>query len=218
MITDRPKDFPGTLSYSELQSMATEDRKTMLEKLNKEGQSDDAFNIQFTSGTTGSPKGATLSYFGLMNAAYYSGQRLSAGFQVRTKYRILILQCFFLWKIWNKFLWSSCLWRNGLVFSLVWIGLMWSPYWEWVKKGCHHLVVLDFSLQTVSLACPLPLYHVFGCVGNLVLSTIYGLKVVFPSAKFDAEAVVRGIQEEKVQCLSGENWQNLSNEVLVLLP
>ena len=36
---------------------------------------DDAINVQFTSGTTGTPKGATLTHFGVINNAYFSGKR-----------------------------------------------------------------------------------------------------------------------------------------------
>ena len=37
---------------------------------------DDPTNIQFTSGTTGSPKGATLSHHNIVNNAYMIGLRL----------------------------------------------------------------------------------------------------------------------------------------------
>ena len=36
---------------------------------------DDPINVQFTSGTTGTPKGATLTHFGVVNNAYFSGKR-----------------------------------------------------------------------------------------------------------------------------------------------
>jgi fatty-acyl-CoA synthase len=36
--------------------------------------SDDPINIQFTSGTTGNPKGATLSHRNLLNSAYFTGR------------------------------------------------------------------------------------------------------------------------------------------------
>lgn len=83
MITDRPKDFPGTMSYTELQSLASEDRTEALEKINSQVQAEDPFNIQFTSGTTGSPKGATLSSYSIVNAAYFAGHRAGAGDKVR---------------------------------------------------------------------------------------------------------------------------------------
>ena len=37
-------------------------------------QMDDAVNIQFTSGTTGLPKGATLSHHNLINNAFFVGE------------------------------------------------------------------------------------------------------------------------------------------------
>ena len=39
-------------------------------------QFDDAVNIQYTSGTTGFPKGATLSHHNILNNAYFTGERL----------------------------------------------------------------------------------------------------------------------------------------------
>jgi fatty-acyl-CoA synthase len=39
-------------------------------------QADDAINIQFTSGTTGMPKGATLSHFNILNNGFFTGRAL----------------------------------------------------------------------------------------------------------------------------------------------
>ena len=45
---------------------------------------DDCYNIQFTSGTTGTPKGATLTHFNIVNNGYFVGEgmRLSAADRV----------------------------------------------------------------------------------------------------------------------------------------
>ena len=36
---------------------------------------EDVVNIQFTSGTTGYPKGVTITHHGCLNNAYYTGER-----------------------------------------------------------------------------------------------------------------------------------------------
>ena len=45
-----------------------------LESVSATIQMDDAVNIQFTSGTTGLPKGATLSHHNLINNAFFVGE------------------------------------------------------------------------------------------------------------------------------------------------
>ena len=47
-----------------------------LDELSTLLQPDDAINIQFTSGTTGSPKGATLTHFNILNNGYFVGQAM----------------------------------------------------------------------------------------------------------------------------------------------
>ena len=42
-------------------------------------QFDDPINIQYTSGTTGAPKGATLTHHNILNNAYFSGRALGYG-------------------------------------------------------------------------------------------------------------------------------------------
>ena len=87
---------------------------------------DDPVNIQFTSGTTGSPKAATLTHHNIVNNA-----SLSAG-------------------------------------------------------------ILRFSPDD-RLCIPVPMYHCFGMVLGTLLCATRGAAIVFPSAGFDAAAVLDAV-------------------------
>ena len=72
---------PGMLNFSSLLSQPNADELTHLQTLGQGFNAQQPINIQFTSGTTGSPKGATLSHRNILNNGRFVGDaiRLVAG-------------------------------------------------------------------------------------------------------------------------------------------
>jgi fatty-acyl-CoA synthase len=66
-------DEPGFYQFTAIQDLGGATERARLEELSKLLQPDDPINIQFTSGTTGSPKAATLTHHGLLNNGYFFG-------------------------------------------------------------------------------------------------------------------------------------------------
>jgi len=66
----------GMIRFDDIAAMAPADAGEQLRIRALASQPDDAINIQFTSGTTGLPKGATLTHFNVLNNGYFCGQAM----------------------------------------------------------------------------------------------------------------------------------------------
>jgi fatty-acyl-CoA synthase len=84
----------GMLRFSDIAAMAPADAAEQLAVRAKSAQPDDAINIQFTSGTTGLPKGATLTHFNVLNNGYFVGRAMNFTDQDRLCIPVPLYHCF----------------------------------------------------------------------------------------------------------------------------
>jgi len=85
---------PGMLSFDEVAGRAGAREREELERLAGLLQFDDAINIQFTSGTTGHPKGATLTHHNILNNGYFIGEAMRLGPEDRLCIPVPLYHCF----------------------------------------------------------------------------------------------------------------------------
>jgi fatty-acyl-CoA synthase len=84
----------GTRLFSQLLSLAGPGHRVRLDGLSAALDPDDAINIQFTSGTTGSPKGATLTHFNIVNNARYAAKAMAFSAEDRLCIPVPLYHCF----------------------------------------------------------------------------------------------------------------------------
>ena len=88
------EETPGCYNFDDIPARAGAVEKQQLGKLAAVLQPDDAINIQFTSGTTGSPKGATLTHFNILNNGYFVGEAMKITEQDRVCIPVPFYHCF----------------------------------------------------------------------------------------------------------------------------
>jgi len=84
----------GMSNFADLPSMAGASERQRLEDLSVTLQFDDPINIQFTSGTTGAPKAATLTHHNIVNNAYFVGQTMDLSEHDRLCIPVPMYHCF----------------------------------------------------------------------------------------------------------------------------
>lgn len=84
----------GWMAFDEISEQATGKHAMQVEEIAQTLDRNDPINIQFTSGTTGLPKGATLSHRNILNNAYFVGLGMGLGEGDRLLIPVPLYHCF----------------------------------------------------------------------------------------------------------------------------
>jgi fatty-acyl-CoA synthase len=85
---------PGMLNFDELPESLDGEHLAHLAKIEATLQFDDPVNIQFTSGTTGAPKGATLTHHNILNNGFFIGEAMKLSDRDRLCIPVPLYHCF----------------------------------------------------------------------------------------------------------------------------
>src|SRR4029077_5482225 len=85
---------PGTFRFSEITARGGPKQTQRIAELGPQLQFDEPINIQFTSGTTGFPKGATLSHHNILNNGFFIGEAMRLTPEDRLCIPVPLYHCF----------------------------------------------------------------------------------------------------------------------------
>ena len=88
------EEMPGMFNWDELMTMGASVSDQELSEKQREQEFDDPINIQYTSGTTGFPKGATLSHHNILNNGYFVARLQNFTHEDRLCIPVPLYHCF----------------------------------------------------------------------------------------------------------------------------
>jgi len=94
IICTADESLPGMYRFADINAAATAETRGQVADIKTTLDPDDAINIQFTSGTTGMPKGATLSHFNIVNNGYFVGLAMKFSADDRLCIPVPLYHCF----------------------------------------------------------------------------------------------------------------------------
>ena len=94
VVMDAVENLNGLWSFENITNLGGDTEKLKLIEIDKNLTPDDPINIQFTSGTTGKPKGATLSHYNIVNNANLITDRINLTEIDRLAVPVPLYHCF----------------------------------------------------------------------------------------------------------------------------
>ena len=94
IVMDDNPGCSGVWTFGEVSTLGGPAQQLRLPEIDQTLQPDDAINIQFTSGTTGQPKGATLSHYNIVNNARFVTDRIKLTENDRLAVPVPLYHCF----------------------------------------------------------------------------------------------------------------------------